>query len=326
MLDDPNISQIDVEDWKAWFDLTEGGSGDGRYTDTKYCANGPRAMLTNEIVFEQEPADGKDAKPTDFWNMVRTTFGVMKDAHLYAIFKRCICLLGGKRWVYLRLPSEDPDAMIHTFMADDIAGDWLKAENKPYLAKYHEGNHAKYPNYDVYVEEQKELAKELIEAPKQRSTQSEQQPPLQHVQQPRGEQIQRVLPDTPQPTQHDAVRIAADADSHYRFSVAPQYGRGASVRARSRMPGDEAASSSSGVQCLPAIVKPEPIADGELARVIAPQEELARDGPMTVEDTMHPVQSERQPSSQHDQQSLRGRFRMPDDGGCLFVQVIHGKS
>ena len=43
LLDDANLSQADVEEWKWWFDLTQSGSGDGRYSDAQVlpeCAEG----------------------------------------------------------------------------------------------------------------------------------------------------------------------------------------------------------------------------------------------------------------------------------------------
>ena len=36
MLDDPIMEAIDIEDFKGFMELCEGGSGSGRYKDTKY--------------------------------------------------------------------------------------------------------------------------------------------------------------------------------------------------------------------------------------------------------------------------------------------------
>ena len=58
MLDDPLLGNLNAEQLKSWFDLKEAGSGEARYSDAKFCANAPRALLTNEINYEAEP--GKD--------------------------------------------------------------------------------------------------------------------------------------------------------------------------------------------------------------------------------------------------------------------------
>ena len=111
MLDDPQTASINVEDWKAWFDLTESGSGDGRYSDSKYCCNGPRTVLSNEVDFAKEADCVTEVMtPQHFFDMVGKTFGSMSEAHVLAIFKRCITIIGGKHGVHVRLPSEDKNA------------------------------------------------------------------------------------------------------------------------------------------------------------------------------------------------------------------------
>lgn len=290
LLDDACLGQVDVEDWKAWFDLTEGGSGDGRYNDAKYCTNAPRAMITNEINFDSEPALGFDVAPGDFWQMVRQTFGPLKDAHLYAVFKRCICLLGGRQRVYLRLPSEDPEEPIYTFTQDDVAADWLKSDRKKYLSYFHEGEHVKYPDFDVIAQQQSAWAREKIDAPKQRAPQQPQPPAAQASQ---------AQPESQDVANAGAVRVQADSDGQYRFSAGPRCGSGGNVRGRFRFPGDAAASSSSGSGSAggaggKAQVKAEPLNDFEVARVLSIQQQMAAEGPTLIADSP----ARRRPQSQ----------------------------
>lgn len=101
MLDDPTISLYDPEERKAWFELTEAGSGDGRYNDAKFCKNAARGLFTNEIDFDKEPESYESAKPAHFWGMELNTFGTLAEAHKLAMFKR---LCKHQWWEARRLP------------------------------------------------------------------------------------------------------------------------------------------------------------------------------------------------------------------------------
>ena len=47
LLDDPQLETIGYEDVKAFLELRDAGSGDGRYNDAKYCLNALRCLLTS---------------------------------------------------------------------------------------------------------------------------------------------------------------------------------------------------------------------------------------------------------------------------------------
>lgn len=278
MLDDANLAEVDIEDWKAWFDLTEGGSGDGRYSDAKYCTNAPRAMLTNEVNFSDEPCLLESVAPVDFWNMVRSTFGYMKDVHRFAIFKRCITLIGSRRRLLLRLPSEDPEAPAAIFTDDDVAADWLQESNKPYLSQYQEGTHAKYPDYDVHAAEQAEWARELINGPKRKI--------LEHAPSRPESTLWSAVPDTQaSAAEEETMRAPIGPDGAHQLPAVPHFGRGSSVRGRFRIPGDQAPTASSSSLAPPVSVKREPLTDSELAAIYARHEQMAMEGPMVIEDS-----------------------------------------
>ena len=72
MLDDPNMGLYDFEEWKAWFELSEAGSGDGRYNDATCCKNGPRALFTNALAFDKEPGENEPMTPAHFGRWCKT--------------------------------------------------------------------------------------------------------------------------------------------------------------------------------------------------------------------------------------------------------------
>ena len=167
LLDDPVLELLNWESLKDYFDLTEVGFGDGRYTDSKYCLNGPRALVTNVLNYDGEPDANVAFTVTHFWEMVKPTFGPLNDFHMKAIYKRCITLLICKHRVVLRLPNEDLEAECVTeYKEDDAHKDTLIDTNKLYLDKLRLGEHVKYPNYDLKVSEEVAWAEEQIKAEK----------------------------------------------------------------------------------------------------------------------------------------------------------------
>ena len=55
MLDDPKTAAVEEEDVKAFGDVGEAGSGDGRYADSTYHQFASRALLTNNVDLSHEP-------------------------------------------------------------------------------------------------------------------------------------------------------------------------------------------------------------------------------------------------------------------------------
>ena len=102
-------------------------------------------------------------QPADLWAMMRPTFGHLKEAHLLAVFKRCIALIGGRKAIYLRLPSEDPDAKTFAHTEGMVAQDWLKADNKEFIGRYRQGNHEKYVGFDDKVAEEIVWSADLVQ-------------------------------------------------------------------------------------------------------------------------------------------------------------------
>ena len=171
LLDDPILELLNWESLKDFFELTEIGFGDGRYTDSKYCLNGPRALVTNVLNYDNEPGPNEAFTVSHFWEIVKPTFGPLDDFHKRAIYKRCIALLICKHRIMLRLPSEHLETEpIAEYKEDDAHKDLLVDTNKPYLDKWRMGEHVKCPNYDAKVSEEMIWAEAKIKAEKRRDS------------------------------------------------------------------------------------------------------------------------------------------------------------
>ena len=113
-----------------------GATGDGRFEDAVFCANGPRAYLTNNVDLNDEPPPLSPIDPSQFLKMVRGMFGVVSDVHFKALIKRTMLLVGGKNGLYFRMPEESLDAPVIRYTEDNVVSDWLVDTNKAYLSKY----------------------------------------------------------------------------------------------------------------------------------------------------------------------------------------------
>jgi hypothetical protein len=235
MLDDPDLQGLGFEDAKAFGELTEIGSGDGRYSDCKYGHIAPRALLTNTVVFDEEPdfVMNGTIDPKAFWAMTSNIFGHMKEADKLAIFKRYVSIIGGRKGVYVRLPSEDPEAVVFFYDQDDVAHDWLKSERKDYLSKYKNGVNAKYPGYEEAVSMEKAWAKIHMNSM-----------PVAHVASP---DRLNVIPGTPSEIgDTQRLHVRPDAQGRCIFPI-PLAGRGSALRRRFRLPGEASSSSDTRV-------------------------------------------------------------------------------
>jgi hypothetical protein len=282
MLDDARKGAVDIDDLMAFLELAEAGSGDGRYTDTKYCFNGPRSYITNHVDLSKEPPLGETVRPTDFWFMVGEICGKQPDVLVLALFKRCISLIAGKKRVYLRLPSEDPEEKIYAFTANDVAKDWLKPDNKDYLEKFRQGEHVKMPDYDRLVAEEMEWVRTCIAAPKVPLTKFVEPTPVVNL-----------PPSPPKFGAQAPMGIPFDSSGSYHFPKAPVIRGTSNIRSRFNIPGDAPGSSSRGrarkeapAGCVDVkIEQPDELSDYELAKVLQAAEDLAKADPIVIEES-----------------------------------------
>jgi hypothetical protein len=237
MLDDPELAILTFEAVKDFFELTEAGAGHGRYHDARYTINAMKILLTNELDFEKEPDPGMESEgkvdPKGFWAMVKPTFGRLPDAHRLAIFKRCVSVIGGRKSLLLRLPSEKDDADVFYFKGEGIVDDWLKEDKKDYIALFRRSVHRKYPGFDEAFAQELEWAKPLIEKIPPRVAEAEGGAEVEAV-----DVFARQIAATQVATQPESVRVRADPDGHYRFSGGPPAAKGSTMRSRFVFPGD----------------------------------------------------------------------------------------
>ena len=178
--------------------------------------------------------------------MLSQTFGKLKDEHRLAIFKRCITLIGGKKAVYLRLPSSVHEAEIMRFADDNVAEDWLMEQHKvPYLSEHMRKVESKFPGYDQAVVDEMAWIKPLMDTTpdpnaKSRSAikvglEGESRPAIGAF---------NVIPEgtePTQPTQPGVERVRPDPDGSYRFAV-PKTGNSSCIRSRFVLPDDKRTS------------------------------------------------------------------------------------
>ena len=166
ILDDPQMAKLDAADVKSWLTSEEDQNCSGRYTDVKLVRNGLRALASNELEKDDEPAEDKHRvtiEPDEFFKLVRKFFHDYKELDMLAILKRCVVLVFGKNAVYLRLPNQDRDAVVHRILVDDLHLDLLSDRDKDFFAKYKLGIHEFPPTYEADVQIEKEMIQQGME-------------------------------------------------------------------------------------------------------------------------------------------------------------------
>ena len=142
ILDDPSMDRLDAADVKSWLTAEEDQNCSTRYTDVKLARNGLRALSANDLDEEDElPHDRRRTSitPTEFFALVKKFFTSYKEVDVLAILKRCVALIFGKHALYLRLPSQDHNALVHCIHEDDLHVDLFTERDKSYYAKYKVG-------------------------------------------------------------------------------------------------------------------------------------------------------------------------------------------
>lgn len=158
-LDDADLGSIDISTIKNFLDVAEDTTADARYNDCKFRHNQMRGIADNAVNEEDEPEPevGHEIPFNSFYKMMRTAFVGASKAHVMAILKRSIVGVGGKHGFILRLPSKDEDAPVFRFTDDDIANDWLREANKPFLNKFKKGVHTLPPDFQTRNEQEQNM-------------------------------------------------------------------------------------------------------------------------------------------------------------------------
>ena len=155
ILDDPSMDRIDAADLKSWLTAEEDQNCSSRYTDVKLVRNTLRAVSSNDLEEEQEPPRDRrrtTIEPTEFFTLVKKMFQGYKEADVMAILKRCVVMVFGKHSFYLRLPSQDHDAVVHRLHDENLHEDLFMDRDKAFYAKYKTGVHELPPTHAEDIE------------------------------------------------------------------------------------------------------------------------------------------------------------------------------
>ena len=152
-LDDPQRDRVSASDLKSFITADEEQTCSGRYSDVRLTRNGMRVYASNHFEPDDEPeADGRATiTMTEFKKMMTKIFKDDGEGDVLAVLKRSIVFVFGKRALYLRLPSENPETAIHRITVEDVHLDLLSEKDKPYYNKYKQGKIERSPDYDSEV-------------------------------------------------------------------------------------------------------------------------------------------------------------------------------
>ena len=132
----------------------------------------------------------------DFLAMLEPALGGATGDHMSAVLKRAVIIIAGCHGVYVRLPSERANQIIHIFREDRVGEDWLLDTNKHFLNLYREGVCEEYDGFERLASS--ELA--LVESMCQVASEGDQQLELPEATSSQGrlmEEVQEPLPSRP---------------------------------------------------------------------------------------------------------------------------------
>ncbi|CAE7322793.1 unnamed protein product [Symbiodinium natans] len=140
-LDDPSRGKIDMADLKSFVTVDEDGTVDSRYNDTRLTMNQMRALASNNTSTDPalQTPDATLLPPKDFMKLVEPLFRGDAEKDIMAVLKRSTTFVFTETALFLRLPSEKPDAIVHRIVADDLHLDLLAPRDKPFYGKYKSG-------------------------------------------------------------------------------------------------------------------------------------------------------------------------------------------
>ena len=141
-LDYPRREKIDMADLKSFMTAKEDQTCSGRYNDVKLDRGQVRAYAGNHLTFEDEPeVDARTAiSSKEFMKMLGKTFPGEKEADVIAVLKRSVVFVLGKNALYLRLPSQHEDCVVHRIVSEDVHWDVLAPHDKYLVSQYKTGN------------------------------------------------------------------------------------------------------------------------------------------------------------------------------------------
>ena len=113
-----------------------------------------RGYAGNDMVTEdEEPEDNGTHTITgqQFYQMLRKTFPGESPTHVFAVLKRSVTFLWGRKAFYLRLPGSSEDQVVHRITDQGVHLDVLAPHDKPFYGKYKDDIVEYPPNFDQDV-------------------------------------------------------------------------------------------------------------------------------------------------------------------------------
>ena len=158
-LDDPHRGRVDASYLKSFPTVDEDQTCTARYCDVKLTQNGMRAYASNDFDPDDEPKNDtrQEITPEEFQTMAKKIFSGDGISDIMATLKRSIVLIFGKNALYLRLPSENREAIVHRITVDKVHEDLLSEKDKELYGKYKKGKVEYGHHYQSEIERELEL-------------------------------------------------------------------------------------------------------------------------------------------------------------------------
>ena len=279
-MDDPSGRRLDMADLKSFVTTDEDGTVSGRYNDARLTRNQFRALASNDTGDEPKgvlPAD-TTLDPEAFVQLLGPLFADAHKKDILAVLKRCTTFVFTDSALYLRLPSERPDAIVHRISKGDIHKDLLAEKDKPLYNTYKKGLTVYGDSHASEIEREQAMIDERAEClagfPNVKNYVQDCNNTLQTWLRP-----VRVLPDSPDSPQQTGEQAGDLRLSLYigtgpkpkrvdraSFNI-PNFSPSKARRIRGKSPVPEAASASSAPPC--------PDEQETLVRAVDPDEEAA---------------------------------------------------
>lgn len=165
-LDDPTRSKVSIADLKSFLTADEDGTVESRYNDTRLIKNQLRAYASNDLKesAETEQKMGSTLPAGRFLFFLDELFAGEKEKDVLAVLKRSIIFLFTDSALYLRLPSEDKEAIVHRICLEDIHKDLLVEKDKAQYGKYKAGIMETGPSFDAEVQREQAMMDDAMTA------------------------------------------------------------------------------------------------------------------------------------------------------------------
>eukprot|EP00438_Fugacium_kawagutii_P019827 Skav227922 [mRNA] locus=scaffold146:177871:189157:+ [translate_table: standard] len=163
-LDDPSRSKVNIADLKSFLTADEDGTVESPYNDARLIRNQVRAYASNDLkeLDATEKEIGTTLPAGRFLLLLDELFAGEKEKDVLAVLKRAIILLFTESALYLRLPSEDKEAIVHRVCLEDIHKDLLAEKDKPQYGKYKAGIVETGPTFDAEVQREQAMVDDAM--------------------------------------------------------------------------------------------------------------------------------------------------------------------